>query len=73
MSATMTVWCDCRPSCTSHFTTDSAYADTARLRASRFGWDVDTIGGTTVDIAPGHTLALSEPRVPVSVSDIPKD
>lgn len=53
MTAHVTITCDCEPLCGE--CVDGLSVQHARDVASRSGWDRDTVNGTTVDFAPGHS------------------
>ncbi|GAA3878581.1 hypothetical protein GCM10022243_49120 [Saccharothrix violaceirubra] len=57
MSATVRLSCDCGDDCGLHTTVTTDTPWSARVVAQDAGWSCDTLpGGTTIDLAPGHTL-----------------
>ncbi|MDF3046717.1 MAG: hypothetical protein K0R30_2945 [Ornithinibacter sp.] len=57
MTSFVGLTCNCCEDCDAVTLVDDAHTDTeARIAAHRRGWDCDTVGGNTVDLAPGHTL-----------------
>jgi hypothetical protein len=57
MSFAAIITCNCSPECDAVAIVDEVHTDTeARRVLQDRGWDRDTVDGTTVDAAPGHTL-----------------
>ena len=57
MSFAAVITCNCGPECDAVAIVDNVHTDyEARVVTHRRGWDCDTVGGNTLDVAPGHHL-----------------
>lgn len=60
MSAVVRLACDCAyGNCGEVVFIPAQTTSAARCDAKELGWDCDSIGGTTVDWAPGHQIATT--------------